>query len=110
MKKVLLLSVLMALTTLFVNADPAKKVTLTYKSGKLLIIADHPVKDVNSHYIDLITITIDGKDVKEIKLTKQSSNLAETLEVDLPGIKPGSTIQVKTRCNQFGNKSAKLKV
>lgn len=110
MKKNILILAILASSPLFLKADPAKKVTLTYNNGKLMIVADHPVKNVNTHYIDLISIKVDGKEVKVIKPTKQSSAQAETQEVEIPEIKPGCTIEVKTRCNEFGSKSAKLKL
>ena len=73
-------------------------------------MAEHPVKDVNTHYIDLINIEVDGKEVKVIKLKKQSSAEAEVEELVIPEIKSGSTVKVKTRCNQFGTKSGNLTI
>jgi len=93
-----------------INADPAKKVVLTYAQGKLNIKAIHPVKDVNDHYIDQLIILIDGKEFKTIKPTKQSSKEAEVIDLELPNMKAGSTIVVKTRCNEFGSKSGKLTI
>ena len=91
-------------------ADPAKKVTLSYNDGKLKIVADHPVRDVKKHYIDQIVVSVDGKEVKVIKPTEQSTIQAETIEVVITEVKPGSVVQVKTHCNEFGTKSAKLKL
>jgi desulfoferrodoxin (superoxide reductase-like protein) len=112
MKKIILTGLVLAFGLAFVKADPAKKVMLSFdkSTNKLKIVAEHPVKNVNDHYIDLINISVDGKDVKEIKLKKQSSPENETLEIVLPEIKQGSKVEVKTRCNQFGKKSGKLEV
>lgn len=110
MKKNIFIIALLAITPIFVQADPAKKVQLSYSHGVLKIVAEHPVKDVNTHYIDLIAITVDGKEVKVIKPTKQSSAEAEVVELAVPEITPSSTIKVKTRCNLFGTKSATLKL
>lgn len=100
--------VVAAVSPFWLKADPAKKVILSYNDGKLKIVAEHPVKDVTTHYIDLISIEVDGKEVKVIKPKAQSSPQAEVQELVVPEIKSGSTIQVKTRCNEFGIKSAKL--
>jgi desulfoferrodoxin (superoxide reductase-like protein) len=106
-KSVIVLSV-MALSTLVVKADPARKVVLSYANGKLKIVAEHPVSNVKTHYIDQINIEVDGKEVKVIKLKSQSSPEAAVEELALPEIKSGSTVKVKTRCNEFGTKSGKL--
>jgi hypothetical protein len=96
----------------YLFADPAKKVNLTYSpdSKTLRIEAIHPVANVSGHFIDVIKILVDGKEVKVIKPTKQSSLKAETLEVEVGSLKKGSKIEVKTHCNQFGDKSGKLTV
>ncbi|MBP1677334.1 MAG: hypothetical protein H6Q20_1893 [Bacteroidetes bacterium] len=110
MKKLFFVTAAILLSVLMANADPAKKVNLTYQNGKLKIEAIHRVKDVKTHYIDKIVVKVDGKDVKTLALKSQSSNDAETLELVIPEIKKGSKIEVTTRCNEFGSKTGKLTV
>lgn len=112
MKTKLVVLVLSLLFPVILLADPAKKVTVTYskESKKLSVVIDHPVANVKTHFIDVITIVVDGKVVKEIKPTKQTSLKAETLDVEIPEIKAGSKVEVKTHCNEFGTKSGKLTV
>jgi len=108
MKKVFLTITAIVFACLVAKADPAKKVNLSYENGNLKIEAIHKVKNVETHYIDLIVIKADGKDIKTIKLTKQSSPEAEVLEVALPKLTKGTKVEVVTRCNQFGKKSGNL--
>ncbi|MCE5332573.1 MAG: hypothetical protein LLF95_10620 [Bacteroidales bacterium] len=108
MKKVLLTIIAIAAVSFVVKADPAKKVNLTYENGNLKIEAIHKVRNVTNHYIDLITIKADGKEIKAIKPEKQSSLQSEVVEVSLPGLSKGTKIEVTTRCNEFGKKSATL--
>ena len=110
MKKYFFLVALFTLTIGSLKADPAKKVNLSFNNGVLNIQAIHPVKNVTSHYIDQCVINVDGKDVKTVKLEKQSSKEAEILDLKVPEIKSGSTVIVTTRCNEFGKKAGKLKV
>ena len=112
MKTKLGILAIMVILPFYLFADPAKKVTLSYnkESKKLHMDILHPVANAQGHYIDIITILVDGKEVKEIKPTKQSSLKAEVLDVEIPEIKTGSKVEVKTHCNQFGNKSGKLTV
>ena len=108
MKKIILTILAVTMASVIVKADPAKKVNVTYKDGILKIEALHKVKDVSLHYIDLITITVDGKEYKVIKPKKQTSLASEVVEIPLPGKPKGTKIEVTTRCNEFGKKSGSL--
>jgi hypothetical protein len=112
MKKVLFALLVLFSATTALKADPPKKITLTYtEQGNILkIVALHPVKNVTTHYIDLISISVDGQEVKTLKPQKQSDAQAETVAVAIPQIKKGSVVSVKARCNEFGSKTAKLKI
>lgn len=110
MKKTIILASIAFATAFYTQADPAKKVNLTFQNGKLKIEAIHGVKDVKTHYIDQIIINVDGKDVKTISPKFQSSKGAETLEIAVAEIKKGSNVVVTTRCNEFGKKKGKLTV
>lgn len=109
MKKYFALLILVALP-LVLRADPPKKVIVTYnnETQKLKIVAEHPVKNVEDHYIELISISVDDKEVKVIKPKKQNAPASETLEVAVPEIKKGSNVTVKARCNKFGSKSKSI--
>lgn len=107
MRKVLLTIIAIAAVSFGVKADPARKVNLSYENDSLKIEIIHKVRN-DKHYIDLITIKADGKVIKTIKPEKQSSLQSEVVEVSLPGLSKGTKIEVTTRCNQFGKKSAAL--
>lgn len=110
MKKQVLTLICAAILPIITLADPPKKLILSYNAGKLKIDAVHPVKDVKDHYIDLITISVDGKEVKTIKPKEQSSAKEEVLELSIPEIKTGSKVVVKARCNKFGTKKESLEI
>jgi len=110
MKKAFLTSVLMAILPIWIMAHPAKSVSATYNAttGKLKISAVHQVKDVTNHYIITMVISVDGKVVKTLTYTKQSSTESQDDEVAVPEIKKGSKVDVKTKCNKFGTKSVSI--
>lgn len=112
MKKLLFALLMFFSVSLFLRADPPKKLTLTYnnETKKLKVVALHPVKNVTDHYIDLISISVNNKEVKVIKPQKQSDPNAETVEVAVPEISKGSKVTVKARCNQFGSKTKALTI
>lgn len=110
MKKNILMIVVLAMIPVVLSASPPKKVKLSYDEGKLKIVATHPTRDVNDHYIGYVSISVDGQEVKVIKPTKQTSDKAETIEVEIPEIKKGSLIEVKAKCNKFGSKTVELQL
>ena len=110
MKKTILLTIALVLFSFIVKADPPKKVNLSFKNNKLNIDVVHPVKNSGDHYIDQVVITVNGKEFKTLKYTKQTSEKGETVVIDIPTAKAGDVIEVKARCNEFGNKSNKIKI
>ncbi|MBP1673055.1 MAG: hypothetical protein H6Q25_870 [Bacteroidetes bacterium] len=110
MKKSILLTMALVLFAFIVKADPPKKINLSVKNNKLTVEIVHPVKNPGDHYIDQVVITINGKEFKTLKYTKQSSEKGETVVIDIPSAKAGDVVEVKARCNEFGNKSNKIKI
>jgi hypothetical protein len=112
MKKLLLSGFALFAFAAILKADPPQKINLSYDTAtkKLKVEAVHKVKNVEDHYIDLISISVDGKEVKVIKPKKQSSPAAETDDILVPEIKKGSVVSVKARCNKFGSKTAELTI
>lgn len=110
MKKTFLIVVAIFISCSLTKADPPKKVNLTYQDGKLKVEALHKVRNSNNHFIDQVTVKVNGKELKTIRLDKQTSTASQLLEIDLPDLKKGDKIEVVTRCNEFGKKSAKLVV
>jgi hypothetical protein len=110
MKKLFITGLVLLASAAMVKADPPKKIDLTFnaETNKLKVVVFHPVRNVTDHYIDLISISVDSKEVKVIKPEKQSSAENETVEIPLTGIKKGSEISVSARCNKFGTKTSKL--
>ncbi|HOY39776.1 MAG: hypothetical protein KBB11_03825 [Bacteroidales bacterium] len=110
MKKLILTLFVLASLPFLIFAHPPKKVKLNYTPGELVIEVIHPVKDAAQHYIDQITILIDGKEYKILKYSSQTTNESLIIEVKVPDLQKGSVIQVKANCNKMGLKSGKLKV
>lgn len=110
MKKVILLTFILSMISMYSFAHPPKKVNLSFnkESGVLSVSAVHQVKDVTDHYLYDIVITVDGKVVKELKPEKQSSPQKEDINVTVPEIKTGSKVEVKAKCNKGGAKTGKL--
>ena len=51
------------------------------------------IRNANKHYIDKVTVKVNGKEVKSMNLDKQSSATSQVIEIDLPDLK--KTIRLK---------------
>lgn len=109
MKKILL-SISFLVTSFLVIAHPAKKVELQYDntSGVITVTSTHSVKNVKDHYIDYVTVEINGKEVKKELFTEQTSVQEHVYKYKIESPKKGDVVKVNTHCNKSGTKGASL--
>ena len=107
-----LLLFLIAMLPMALSAHAPKKISLKYDrdAGKLSISIVHPVKDAEDHFIDEIVISVNGEEVEKLEYKTQSSLKKHEVEIDLPDLKTGDQLRVKTFCNKFGSKTGKLEI
>jgi desulfoferrodoxin (superoxide reductase-like protein) len=113
MKRTLfIMIVLLNSMLLTLSAHAPKKVVVEYNTETAILKVDipHPVKNVDTHYIEKIVISVNDEEVKEIEYTSQSSLEAHTVEIEIPGIKKGSVVKVSAKCNKLGTKSGSVTV
>ncbi|MBP7101881.1 MAG: hypothetical protein KBA86_01400 [Bacteroidales bacterium] len=112
MKKQLLTLFFLAFIPVCLMAHAPKKVVVSYDAATstVKVIVTHPVSNVNTHFVQSIVITVDGKEVKTFNETKQENATTETVEVVLSGVKPGMTIEAVAKCNLMGSKKGKIAV
>jgi len=91
------------------SAHRPKSVDLKYEPGTqtLSVTIIHSVKNPVKHYIEEISISVNGKKVSEHEYKSQADKKSFTAEYNVAA-KDGDTIKVKAGCNYFGSKSAKL--
>lgn len=108
----LVLIIIMALLPMAIFAHAPKKVILSYdqESGKLNVSVPHPVKNVDSHYIESLAVTVDGESIITLDYTAQSSLESNDVEIEIPDLKSGSVIEVKAVCNKMGSKKGSLTI
>jgi len=111
MKKTILISVIMVIAYSISIAHPPSSVKLTYNKAekKLVIEAVHKVKNVSNHFIDEITISVNGEDVDTVTLEKQSSLEAEKYSHSI-ALKSGDIVKVTAGCNKMGKRSAEITI
>lgn len=95
-----------------VYAHAPSSVKLTYnKTDKVLNIeVVHKVSNTESHYIDIITIWVNDKEIETLKLTKQSSKEKHILTYNIGALKSGDIVKVMANCNKMGKKSKSITI
>ena len=107
-----LLVIVLLVSSALLLAHPASKVDLSFdkETSVLTVNFNHKVKDIDKHFILEIRVELNGEKIIEQMLEKQDN--LETGEVfyKIVDAKPGDEIKVRTKCNKFGKKSAKLTI
>jgi len=112
MKRILFTFAMIVFITVTLKADPPRKVTLSYNADtqKLKIEVSHPVQNEQKHFVESVTVSVNGKEVKVINLKSQTDKKGLVSEQAIPEIVKGSEVTVKAKCNMMGTKSASLKI
>jgi len=93
-------------------AHPPKKITLKFdfKTQELDANITHEVKDMNEHFIENITVTVNGNEVLSTDYKKQKDLKADVYRLKLENIKVGDLIELTASCNKWGKKSKSLTI
>ena len=105
-----MLSVLMFTLALsaFAFAHPPKNIELSFKGNTAIILVTHPVKDPKSHFIDLITLKLNGSELVKQTFSLQQGNEQEAMYI-IPEIKKGDAVEIYARCSVFGDLTKRFK-
>jgi len=109
MKKFIIVLVIAAVFVPAAYAHSPSAITVKTINETVEVFISHPVSDPIEHYIRLVTISINGKEVQSREFTTQSAEgLAVTF--DIPGLKSQDKVIVFAVCNRFGDKRQEVTV
>ncbi len=93
-------------------AHAASEIELSFdkETSTLTVIAKHSVKNASDHYIDEITVELNGKKIITQTFKMQTDDNGQEVIYIIIDAKDGDTIEVSTNCNKFGKKKTKLVV
>lgn len=103
-------ALLLAFAVMFAHPPVKVEAEFDLETHELSVTYLHKVASAESHYIDEITIELNGEEILMQKLTIQADKTGGTLKYIIPDAKPGDTIVISAGCNKGGSKSAKVKV
>ena len=90
-------------------SHPAGKVILSVEGNILQVTAQHNVGNPQTHYIDEITVTLNGKKIITQLFSLQTGN-TQKVSYTIPSLKSGDTITVLAHCNKGGNRKETITI
>ena len=90
-------------------SHPASKVILSVEGNILQVTVQHNVGNPQTHYINEITVTLNGKKIITQLFSLQTDN-TQKVSYTIPSLKPGDTITVLAHCNKGGNREGTITV
>ncbi len=111
MKKIILTAFsLFLFASVFAHAPSSVKISYNKANKNLTIEITHKVKNVESHYIDAITIWVNDVEKETINPQKQTSKEKHTFQYSVGVLKSGDVVKVMANCNKMGKRSASITI
>lgn len=94
------------------NAHSPRKVELEFdlEEMELEVKIEHQVTDVEKHFVNTVTVELNGEKIIEQKISEQEDLSSQVLEYRITDAGVGDTITVIAGCNISGKKKASLKI
>lgn len=91
------------------NAHRPGSVTLNYNADTkvLSVTISHSVSNPAKHYVEKVTITLNGELFKTFEYTNQPDSSPFTYQYSIKATE-GDELKVRTDCNYFGSRTAKI--
>ena len=86
------------------------KITFDPKTKTVQAVIIHHVSNPAKHYIYKVDIGLNGKEIQEIKFTKQDNNVSQTVSYSIADAKDGDVVSVQGYCNLSGTLTRQLKL
>lgn len=85
-----------------IYAHPASNILLEVKDTMLMVTVEHDTSKPESHYIDEITVILNGNKIITQLFSMQTGN-TQNVSYIIPSLKSGDSITVDTHCSKGGN-------
>ena len=83
-------------------SHPASKIDIAIDGKQMTVRAVHSVGNPEDHYIDSISVTLNGQKVINQIFNAQITDATQEIVYVIPSLKVGDKIVVETRCNKGG--------
>ncbi|MCX5700599.1 MAG: hypothetical protein NTZ63_03580 [Candidatus Omnitrophica bacterium] len=93
-------------------AHPPQDIIITFdkKTNTLNAVIKHSVSNPATHYIKKVDIGLNGKEIKELKFTKQDNSATQSVSYAIVNVRPGDKLSVEGYCNLSGKLEKEITV
>ncbi len=111
MKKLYILVMILFLPVLL-KSHPASEVKLKFnqESQVLEVAALHDSKNIQKHFIDKVTVYLNGNEIITQVLFAQENREKQVLKYRITDAQAGDVIQVEVKCNVYGKQKNEYKI
>jgi hypothetical protein len=94
----------------FLSATPPSRIEAAFDStGQILSVrVDHATRNVNNHYIKLITVKLNGRLIISQSLASQADAVYQDAVYKIIDARSGDKIEIEATCSMFGSKSVTI--
>lgn len=111
MKKIILTTLSIFLfAAVFAHAPSSVKISYNKTDKVLNIEITHKVSNVESHYVNAITIWVNDVEKEVIKPAKQTTKEKHNMEYNIGALKQGDIVKVTANCNKMGKRTASITI
>ncbi|MFH1767650.1 MAG: hypothetical protein ABH858_00630 [Candidatus Omnitrophota bacterium] len=106
---VLLILTACLLTPLKAFTHPAQRIEIAADNKLVNISVKHRVSDPASHYINQITVSLNGKEIIKQTFLLQSGN-EQNVSYTVPSLKAGDAIDAEANCSKGGRRKESIAI
>jgi len=92
----------------FGHSPSGLELAFDWNTHILSVHVDHRVKDAGKHYVDEITVEVNGKKIVEQTFRSQVDETHQDAVFKIIDVQPGDAVKVTAGCNISGKKSQTL--
>lgn len=111
-RNILFLTACLFLMANTVCAHPPTNIEIEYNPSDktVLVIATHPVKDPQNHYIKTIDLVLNGKEIAAEKFHMQLNKITQRASFVIKDAKSGDALIADADCSLFGSLAKEIKI
>lgn len=99
------LIVLLLSVSIIAHSPSLMNASFDYKTKILKVTVKHPVKDIEEHYIEKITVELNGRLIIQQNFKSQTNKLRQEVSYTIIDAEIEDMIVIKAYCNISGRKS-----
>ncbi len=90
-------------------AHSPDEITLSHEKDEdrefLKISVFHSVRNVERHYVESITISVNDEELEVLTFSNQETDEFQDVEYEVTDLSPGDVVKIEASCNRIGSAS-----